>query len=113
MEFVVNMDSDEKVIIFCGKNSRADDLSSEMGLKSIECQCIHSGRDQDARQEALEDIGNGKVNILIATDVVSRGIDIADITHVINYDFPNQIEEYVHVCIEGLNIDKKKFGETF
>lgn len=40
---------------------------------------------------------NGEVNILIATDVASRGIDIGDITHVINYDFPNQIEEYVHV----------------
>lgn len=47
----------------------------------------------------MEDIKNGYVKILIATDVASRGIDIGDITHVINYDFPRDIEEYVHVSL--------------
>lgn len=99
MEFVVNMDPEEKVIIFCGKKSRADDLSSEISLKNIGCQCIHGDRDQADREQALADIKSGEVNILIATDVASRGIDIGDITHVINYDFPRQIEEYVHVSL--------------
>lgn len=51
---------------------------------------------QSDREQALEDIKNGEVMILIATDVASRGIDIGDITHVVNYDFPRNIEEYVH-----------------
>lgn len=52
---------------------------------------------QSDREQALEDIKSGLVKILIETDVASRGIDIGDITHVINYDFPRDIEEYVHV----------------
>lgn len=53
---------------------------------------------QSDREQALIDIKEGLVSILIATDVASRGIDIEDITHVVNYDFPRNIEEYVHVC---------------
>lgn len=97
MDFVKNMSRSEKVIIFCGKKSRADDLSSEISLQSIPVQCIHGDRDQADREQALEDIKRGDVSILIATDVASRGIDIGDITHVINYDFPRNIEEYVSV----------------
>lgn len=96
MDFVKNMTKTEKAIIFCGKKSRADDLSSEISLQSIPVQCIHGDRDQNDREQALEDIKKGEVQILIATDVASRGIDIGDITHVVNYDFPRNIEEYVH-----------------
>lgn len=96
MDFVKNMSRSEKAIIFCGKKSRADDLSSEISLQGIPVQCIHGDRDQADREQALEDIKKGEVMILIATDVASRGIDIGDITHVVNYDFPRNIEEYVH-----------------
>ncbi|KAJ6638339.1 putative ATP-dependent RNA helicase DDX43 [Pseudolycoriella hygida] len=96
MDFVKGMSRNEKVIIFCGKKTRADDLSSEISLKAIPVQCIHGDRDQMDREQALADIKSGQVNILIATDVASRGIDIEDITHVVNYDFPRNIEEYVH-----------------
>lgn len=58
--------------------------------------CIHGGRVQADREASLADIRNGVVSILIATDVASRGIDIHDISLVINYDFPLNIEEYVH-----------------
>lgn len=91
------MEGDDKAIIFCGKKARADDLSSEVSMKGIPCQCMHGNREQADREQALEDIKDGRVKILIATDVASRGIDIGDITHVINYDFPRNIEEYVHV----------------
>lgn len=96
MRFIKQMAPDEKAIIFCGKKSRADDLSSEVSLAGIAAQCIHGSRDQSDREQALADIKSGEVNILIATDVASRGIDIEDITHVVNYDFPRNIEEYVH-----------------
>lgn len=98
MAFVKNMDGGEKAMIFCGKKIRADDLSSEMSMAGVPCQCIHGNRDQADREQALQDIKDGVVHVLIATDVASRGIDIEDLTYVINYDFPHNIEEYVHVC---------------
>uniref|UniRef100_A0AAG5CTK2 RNA helicase n=1 Tax=Anopheles atroparvus TaxID=41427 RepID=A0AAG5CTK2_ANOAO len=96
INFVRQMQPTDKVIIFCGKKTRADDLSSEFVLADIPCQSIHGNREQSDREQALEDIKSGHVNILIATDVASRGLDIEDITHVVNYDFPRNIEEYVH-----------------
>jgi ATP-dependent RNA helicase DDX43 len=94
--FVEQMTPEDKAIIFCGKKDRADSLSCEFALKHISCQCIHGNRDQSDREQALADIKSGEVRILIATDVASRGIDIEDITFVVNYDFPRNIEEYVH-----------------
>lgn len=96
MNFVKNMGKNDKAIIFCGRKTRADDLSSEFVLSGINCQSIHGDRDQADREQALEDIKSGDVRVLIATDVASRGLDIEDITHVVNYDFPRNIEEYVH-----------------
>lgn len=58
--------------------------------------CIHGGRVQADREASLAEVRNGDVRILIATDVASRGIDIHDLTLVINYDFPLNIEEYIH-----------------
>lgn len=96
MNWVKNMAPNDKAIIFCGRKTRADDLSSEFVLSGINCTSLHGDRDQADREQALEDIKNGDVRILIATDVASRGLDIEDITHVVNYDFPRNIEEYVH-----------------
>ncbi|KAF5294042.1 hypothetical protein FQR65_LT10945 [Abscondita terminalis] len=96
MEFAANMQDDEKAIVFCGKKTRADYLASELVINGIDCQSIHGDREQCDREQALADITDGTVQILIATDVASRGLDIEDITHVINYDFPRNIEEYVH-----------------
>lgn len=80
MNFFVEMKEDDKVIVFVGKKTRADELSSEMALKGVNVQSIHGDREQSDREQALEDIKNGDVRILIATDVASRGIDIGDIT---------------------------------
>jgi ATP-dependent RNA helicase DDX43 len=79
-EFIQNMDPDDKVIVFVGKKVRADDLSSNLSLAGITCQCIHGDREQYDREQALEDLKTGNVHILIATDVASRGIDIEDVT---------------------------------
>ncbi|XP_029730158.2 probable ATP-dependent RNA helicase DDX43 [Aedes albopictus] len=96
MNFVTNMGPNDKVIIFCGRKTRADDLSSEFVLSGINCTSLHGDREQADREQALEDIKSGDVRVLIATDVASRGLDIEDISHVVNYDFPRNIEEYVH-----------------
>lgn len=73
-----------------------DQLSSDLCMKGYTVESIHGGREQCDREMALESLRNGEVSILIATDVASRGIDINDITVVINYDFTKDIEEYVH-----------------
>ncbi|XP_067678893.1 probable ATP-dependent RNA helicase DDX43 [Haliotis asinina] len=86
----------DKVIVFVGKKVLADDLSSDLAMEGVECQCIHGDREQCDREAALSDFKSGAVRILIATDVASRGLDVKDITHVLNYDFPRNIEEYVH-----------------
>ncbi|XP_015607166.1 probable ATP-dependent RNA helicase DDX43 [Cephus cinctus] len=94
--FFQNMSENDKVIVFFGKKTRVDELSSNLALSGVNCQSIHGGRDQLDREQALEDIKTGVVRILLATDVASRGIDIEDLTYVYNYDFPRDIEEYVH-----------------
>ncbi|KAK1118071.1 hypothetical protein K0M31_015350 [Melipona bicolor] len=95
-EFIRTMDPTDKVIIFFSKKVKVDDVASNLALQMIEVQSIHGGREQCDREQALEDLKTGRVQILLATDVASRGLDIEDITHVINFDFPRDIEEYVH-----------------
>ncbi|XP_005101542.1 probable ATP-dependent RNA helicase DDX43 [Aplysia californica] len=96
LDFISQMDPQDKVIVFVGKKIVADDVSSDLAMESIMCQCIHGDREQCDRETALSEFKDGTVRILIATDVASRGLDVVDITHVINYDFPRHIEEYVH-----------------
>jgi ATP-dependent RNA helicase DDX43 len=95
-EFIRAMKEDEKVLVFVGRKITADDVASDFLLDDIQCQCIHGNREQYDREQALEDFKTGYVKVLIATDVASRGIDIKDVTFVINYDFPSHVEEYVH-----------------
>uniref|UniRef100_A0A6J0T3K2 RNA helicase n=2 Tax=Pogona vitticeps TaxID=103695 RepID=A0A6J0T3K2_9SAUR len=94
--FIDTMKSQDKVIIFVGKKITADDMSSEFSLQGIPVQSLHGNREQCDREQALEDFKKGRVRILIATDLASRGLDVEDITHVFNFDFPRNIEEYVH-----------------
>ncbi|KAI4875321.1 hypothetical protein NFI96_015561 [Prochilodus magdalenae] len=95
-DFIHNMDPQDKVLIFVGKKIMADDLSSDLCLRGIAVQSLHGDREQSDREEALQDFKEGRVRILVATDLASRGLDVHDITHVFNYDFPRNIEEYVH-----------------
>ncbi|NXE82536.1 DDX43 helicase, partial [Cochlearius cochlearius] len=94
--FIDSMKPKDKVIIFVGKKITADDLASDFGLQGIPVQSLHGNREQCDREQALDDFKKGKVRILVATDLASRGLDVHDITHVFNFDFPRNIEEYVH-----------------
>ncbi|OPJ73391.1 putative ATP-dependent RNA helicase DDX43 [Patagioenas fasciata monilis] len=94
--FIDSMKPKDKVIIFVGRKITADDLASDFGLQGIPVQSLHGNREQCDREQALDDFRTGKVRILVATDLASRGLDVDDITHVFNFDFPRNIEEYVH-----------------
>ena len=97
MNYIENqMSPTDKLIVFVGRKAMADNLSCDLSMKKIKVQSIHGDREQVDREEALEDFKEGHVRILIATDVASRGIDVKDITCVINFDFPRNIEDYVH-----------------
>ena len=74
------MGADDKVIVFFGKKSKVDDIGSDLAIKLLNCASIHGGREQCDREQAIEDIKNGSVQILLATDVASRGLDIEDLT---------------------------------
>ena len=84
------------VLIFCGMKTRAERLGQELKHKGFSADILHSDRSQSQRTRTMSDFRAGKIKILVATDVVSRGIDMHSITHVINYDVPHSPEDYVH-----------------
>ena len=86
----------KKVIIFAGKKQRVKDLARALRTLRIDARAMHSDLEQNERDQVMLDFRNGKVDVLVATDVVSRGIDVTDVPLVINYDVPHDAEDYVH-----------------
>jgi ATP-dependent RNA helicase RhlE len=86
----------QNVIVFCSKKQNVKQLTAELKRAKLSVEEIHSDLDQQKREQVLQDFRNKKLNILVATDILSRGIDIEDIDLVINYDVPNDGEDYVH-----------------
>lgn len=90
---------DEKniqTLIFMRTKHGADRLAKLLGRSGVQTACIHGNKSQNARENALLSFKNGKINVLIATDIASRGIDIKELPQVINYDLPADSETYVH-----------------
>ncbi len=85
-----------KVIVFAGKKQTVRDLTRALRQAKIDARAMHSDLEQKEREEVMLDFRNGKVGVLVATDIVSRGIDVDDIPLVINYDVPRDAEDYVH-----------------
>ncbi len=86
----------ESVLIFTRTKSRADRLSHFLERAGIKTSVIHGDRSQTQRYRAMEHFKRGKSQALVATDIAARGIDIKDITHVINFDVPSTPEDYIH-----------------
>ena len=86
----------KSVIVFCSKKQNVKQLSNELKRANFSIEEIHSDLEQNKREEVLQDFRNKKLKILVATDILSRGIDIEDIDLVINYDVPNDGEDYIH-----------------
>lgn len=84
------------VIIFTRTKNGADIIARWLSSADHKTAILHSDRTQRERDKALREFKSGKVEILVATDIVARGIDIADVSHVINYDIPQHPEDYVH-----------------
>ncbi|XP_042468596.1 DEAD-box ATP-dependent RNA helicase 35-like [Zingiber officinale] len=84
------------VLVFCENKADVDDIHEYLLHKGVEAVAIHGGKDQEDREYAISSFKSGKKDVLVATDVASKGLDFPDIQHVINYDMPAEIENYVH-----------------
>ncbi len=85
-----------KVIVFDETQRSVERLSKELLVRGFSAESIHGGKSQSQRQRALAKFKKNEVNILVATDVAARGIDVVDITHVINYSIPREYDDYIH-----------------
>ncbi|MBF6597380.1 MAG: DEAD/DEAH box helicase [Fermentimonas sp.] len=86
----------KSVLVFSRTKHGADRIARVLNKKGIGCEAIHGNKSQNARQRALTNFKSGKTKVIIATDIAARGIDIADLEMVINYDLPDVAETYVH-----------------
>jgi len=86
----------KSVLVFSRTKHGADRIARNLNKKGIGCEAIHGNKSQGARQRALANFKSGKTRVIIATDIAARGIDIADLEMVINYDLPDVAETYVH-----------------
>ncbi len=102
-----------KVILFAGRKQTVKDLFRELRGIGLAVRMMHSDLEQKEREEVMLDFRNGKVDVLVATDIVSRGIDVEDIPLVINYDVPHDAEDYVHRIGRTARAENKGEAITF
>src|SRR5262249_248546 len=86
----------DSVLVFTRTKHGAERVGRQLEHSNIEATAMHADKTQPQRTRALQDFKTGKVRVLVATDIAQRGLDISGITHVINYDVPQQAEDYVH-----------------
>ena len=84
------------VVIFCERKGDVDEIHEYLLVKGVEAVSIHGGKDQEERNEAIRLYKEGVKDVLVATDIAAKGLDFPDIQHVINFDMPSEIENYVH-----------------
>ncbi len=85
-----------QVIVFCKTKQSADQVARDLQRRKLSAQAIHGDKSQQNRLETLQNFKEGNIRILVATDVAARGLDIAELPFVINYEMPTQAEDYVH-----------------
>lgn len=96
LKWVLDSPKSFHVIVFPRMKHGADRLAKQLNRDGFPAAALHSDKSQGARQRALEAFRTGKIQVLVATDIAARGIDVDDVTHVINYDLPDEPETYVH-----------------
>jgi ATP-dependent RNA helicase RhlE len=86
----------KRVLVFARTKHRADKITLMLNKNKFNADAIHGNKSQNQRTKAMHDFKSGHLRVLVATDIAARGIDVDDISHVINYDLPNEPESYVH-----------------
>ena len=85
-----------RVLVFARTKHHANRVAEQLGKGGVAAEAIHGNKSQGARQRALKRFRDGQARVLVATDIVARGIDVDSVSHVINYELPNEPENYVH-----------------
>ncbi len=93
---ILNDEAASRVIVFTRTKRGADRVAGRLGMAGISSAAFHGNKAQNARQRALNDFTMGHIRVLVATDIAARGIDVSNITHVINFEMPLDPETYVH-----------------
>eukprot|EP00927_Polykrikos_kofoidii_P000287 TRINITY_DN1010_c2_g1_i1.p1 TRINITY_DN1010_c2_g1~~TRINITY_DN1010_c2_g1_i1.p1 ORF type:complete len:611 (-),score=92.23 TRINITY_DN1010_c2_g1_i1:158-1729(-) len=106
-------DSCGKCLVFANTKRQCDQLSNQLYRQGLSCSSIHGDKDQRERDEALNGLKNGRIKVLVATDVAARGLDIKGVGLVVNYDPANNTEDYVHRIGRTGRAGVKGFAVTF
>ncbi len=96
LSYLIGFHNWKQVLVFTRTKHGANRLTEQLGQDGLKTSAIHGNKSQAARTRALNDFKDGKVRVLVATDVASRGLDIDQLPHVVNYELPNVPEDYVH-----------------
>lgn len=113
LEHILNTNAGTSIVIFAGRKIEVRNLTRHLRQKGFNANGMHSDLEQEEREQVMLDFRNRKLRILVATDVVSRGIDIDDIDLVINYDVPRDPEDYVHRVGRTARASRKGQAITF
>jgi superfamily II DNA/RNA helicase len=113
LEELLNTEGFDRVLIFVNTKREVDHLDQHLYDKGFDVESIHGERKQNERKRSIESFKSGRSKILVATDVAARGLDINDVTHVINYDIPMNYEDYIHRVGRTGRANKKGLALTF
>lgn len=112
-ELLIKKEEFSKVLVFGRTKFGMEKLARDLDQRGFKVAAIHGNKNQNQRQRALNDFKNNQVQVLLATDIASRGLDIDDVTHVINYDLPESYEAYIHRIGRTGRADKTGVALTF
>jgi len=110
---LLNKKEFDKVLIFGRTKWGVQKLSDELERRGFRASAIHGNKRQNQRQFVLEQFKRSQIQVLLATDVASRGLDIPDVSHVINYDLPETLEDYIHRIGRTGRANKRGIALTF
>lgn len=110
VEYIVREEKPNLAIIFCATRDITDFVARHLESSGMEAKAIHGGMKQESRMNVLRGFHKGRPHILVATDVAARGLDIKDVSHIINYDIPKTVDDYTHRIGRTARFGKK--GKT-
>merc|ERR1719237_1866809 len=110
---LMNRDSYGKCLVFANTKRECERLSNSLYRAGVPCSSIHGDKDQRQRDEALNGLKQGRIKVLVATDVAARGLDIKGVGLVVNYDAANNTEDYVHRIGRTGRAGAKGYAVTF
>jgi len=113
LRYLIKTDDWKQVLIFVSSKRKADNVTRKLNNNQITAEAIHGDKSQGARSGALKRFKDGDIRVLVATDIASRGLDIEDLPHVINYELPRSAADYIHRIGRTGRAGKKGTAITF